>query len=212
MYLITRPNLTATREQVLEDIWPEGDPVAGANSLNQSLFYLRREIDPWYEDDVSHDYIHHESELLWLDGDLVRVASHSFLADVGNFIAGTPDPEAAGHTLERYRGQFCPEFEYEEWAIAWRSRVHAAFLDFAHTAIGRLIAAGRPDLARDVARRALSIDPEALDLERKLVWLYARLGSDSAARAQYQHHASQLRRDGFDPPAYDALTGSASPS
>ena len=46
MYLITRPSFTANREQVLDALWPDADPASSSNSLNQSLYFLRREIDP----------------------------------------------------------------------------------------------------------------------------------------------------------------------
>ena len=67
MYLVTRPGHTATREQVLDELWPDNDPGSASNSLNQTLYFLRREIDPWYEDDVSIEYVFFEGDLLWLD-------------------------------------------------------------------------------------------------------------------------------------------------
>ena len=33
---------------------------------------------------------------------------------------------------ERYAGRFAPEFEYEEWAIGWRDRLHALYLHLVH--------------------------------------------------------------------------------
>jgi DNA-binding SARP family transcriptional activator len=212
LYLVTRSNFTATREQVLEDLWPEGDPNSGANSLNQSLYFIRRQIDPWYEVNVSHDYVAFEAELLWLDADLVRVASAEFLTEARRLAAETFSPTEARALVAGYEGQFCPEFEYDEWAMTWRSRVHAAYLDFAHTAMSRLIEASEFDLARDIAGIVLSVDPTAEDIERKLIWLYARLGSTSAAVAQYQHLASTLRADGLDAPTLKDLTEPVRPA
>jgi DNA-binding SARP family transcriptional activator len=198
MYLVTRPNGTAQREQILEDLWPDTDPSSASNSLNQSLYFLRREIDPWYEDDVSADYVAYESELLWLDSGLVRVASIEFVADVRRSMSQHFNSADAIALLERYGGPFCPEFEYEEWAMTWRSRAHSAFLSFAHTAAAQLIE--RVDIrgARDVALQVLSVDPTAADLERVLIWTYWRLGNTSAASAQYQHLAAQESADGLD--------------
>ena len=201
MYLVTRPNFTATREQVLEDLWPDGDPDSGANSLNQSLHFLRRELDPWYEVDVSHDYVVFESELLWLDNDLTDVASTSFLREARRIDVAAVPAEEVVSLIQRYTGQFCPEFEYDEWAITWRARVHAAYLDLAHQGIRTL--AFRSDLASAlaIANSALTIDPTASDIERKLIWLYAKSGSDSAANAQFEHMASAMRADGLIPPS-----------
>jgi len=200
MYLVTRPNFTATREQVLEELWPDGDPESGANSLNQSLHFLRRELDPWYEVDVSHDYIAFEAELVWLDNDLTQASSASFLRDVGRMDVASGDAKPVLGLLDRYIGQFCPEFEYDEWAIAWRTRVHAAYLDLAHRGIRQAAALGDLAGAQTIASTALGIDPSAGDIERKLIWVYARSGSDSAASAQYEHLAASMRADGLVPP------------
>jgi two-component SAPR family response regulator len=97
-----------------------------------------------------------------------------------------------------YQGQFAPEFEYEEWALSWRSRVHAAYLDFARSVIRQLSDAGELLMACDVALRALAIDPSADDIERALIWLYWRSGAKSAAETQYSHFAAQQRAEGWD--------------
>jgi LuxR family maltose regulon positive regulatory protein len=207
MYLVTRPNFTATREQVLDELWPDVDPVAGANSLNQSLYFVRREIDPWYEDDTSVDYLSFESELLWLDADIVRVASADFLGDARELLVRDFSTAHALSVISRYTGPFCPEFEYEEWAIAWRARVHAAFLDFASTAIRRALAGNDAAGARDLASAALSQDPAAEEIERELIRLYWRLGAHSAAETQYEHLAGRDRADGLDPPSLIDMVG-----
>jgi DNA-binding SARP family transcriptional activator len=206
MYLVTKPNFTATREQVLDELWPDSDPVGAMNSLNQSLYFLRREIDPWYEDDVSADYVAYEGELLWLDPALVRVESADFLGEARGLLGGLFSAPDALAFMDRYIGQFSPDFEYEEWAMPWRSRVHASFLDFAHAAVNRLAGAGDLSGARDVAARALLADPTASDIEQELIWLYWRLGATSAASAQYQHLVARNRRDGIESPTLSAMT------
>jgi DNA-binding SARP family transcriptional activator len=204
LYLATRPNFTATRDQVIDELWPDTEPGSASNSLNQSLYYLRREIDPWYEDDLSVDYITFQSDILWLDADLVRVASLTFLTQL-KANQRSEDAEAILAVVAGYTGQFAPEFEYEEWAIAWRSRVHAAFLEFAHGAIVRLRRLGRAGDARDVALIAFEADPEARDVEIELIKLYWELGARSAARAQYDHFAYQERADGLEPVKFEQL-------
>jgi DNA-binding SARP family transcriptional activator len=201
-YLLARPNLTATREQVLDDLWPEGDPVSAANSLNQSLHFLRRELDPWYEVGVSHDYIAYDSELLGLDRELVTVASHEFLRHVRELDVSKISADKAREVVSMYGGRFCPEFEYEEWANAWRSRVHAAYLDFANKAINHFTSTGEVQVGTDLASLVLGVDPAAIDIESKLVQLYAAAGSLSAAETQYEHLASGYRADGFEPPSW----------
>jgi DNA-binding SARP family transcriptional activator len=199
MYLVTRPNFTATREQILEDLWPDGETNAGLNSLNQSLYFLRREIDPWYEDDLSPEYIAYQAELVSIDADLVQVASAQFLDRSRRCLMGEFDPQQSQELLTSYRGQFSPEFEYEEWALSWRTRVHGTFLDLARTAISESVRAGDYRSACDVALRVLAVDPSADDIEQRLIWLYWHSGARSAAEAHYNAFAAMERADGLTP-------------
>jgi DNA-binding SARP family transcriptional activator len=205
LYLVTRPNFTATREQVLDELWPDNDPGSASNSLNQSLYFLRRDIDPWYEDDLSIEYVPFQGDIVWLDPDLVQVDSANFLSATKTERPNVDDADRVLALLSGYSGQFAPEFEYDEWAMPWRSRIHVAFLEFAHLAINRLIREGRLSDAQDVALKAFEIDPESRDLERKLIGLYWRRGVRSAARAQYAHFAARDRSDGLDPPTLESI-------
>jgi DNA-binding SARP family transcriptional activator len=199
MFLVTRPGHTASREQVLDELWPDADPDAATNNLNQSLYFLRREIDPWYEDDMSVDYLGLRADVVWLDAHLSIVASVSFANAVRAEMATTLNVDHALEIVDQYHGRFCPEFEYEEWASSWRTRVHALFLEYCNRVIDRAISHSAWNSARDIAIRALDRDPMAMEIERKLVWLYWRLGSQSAAIAQYSHLAAVERADGLDP-------------
>ena len=208
MYLVTRPNYTATRDQIVEDLWPEGETSAGLNSLNQSLYFIRREVDPWYEDDLSTEYFLYQSELVSLDPDLVKVDSADFVTRSRDLLSGPFTTDEAVELISRYRGQFSPEFEYEEWALAWRTRVHGAFLDFAGSAMVRLAERGELRVACDIALRVLRVDPNAGDIERRLIWLYWRAGARSAAQAHHAHLAARDEEDGLQPESLESIVGS----
>lgn len=201
-FLITRPNLTATKEQVLDELWPDLDPASAANSLNQTLYFLRRDIDPWYTDGISADYIVNESELLWLDSELVRVASVEFHKSATEILSDGRQVKDGPNLVRQYDGRFAPEFEYEEWAIGWRDRLHALYLHLVHASAQALSESGQLEEALNVLLEATSTDPEALELETQLVQAYARLGAQGAAARQYRHFAEAYRREvGADPPA-----------
>ena len=207
-YLITRPNLTATKEQVLDELWPDLDPEAAANSLNQTLYFLRRDIDPWYTDGISADYVVNESELLWLDRDLVRVESVEFHRNATEILAEGRQAKDGPLLIRDYAGRFAPEFEYEEWAIGWRDRLHALYLHLVHASAQALTDAGDDEDALNVLLEATSTDPEALELETQLVQAYARLGAQGAASRQYRHFAEAFRREvGAEPPTLAELIG-----
>ena len=37
------------------------------NSLNQTIYFLRRVFEADFSDELSPGYLHHESEVIWLD-------------------------------------------------------------------------------------------------------------------------------------------------
>ena len=69
-FLISR-GFSATRDQVLDALWPELDPEIAVNSLNQTLYFLRRVFEEDYTEDLSPGYVWHDSDLVWLDEELV---------------------------------------------------------------------------------------------------------------------------------------------
>ena len=66
-YLVTRPNMSATREEVLEALWPDLDPSTALNSLNRTVYFLRRVFEPEFAEDTSPGYLGQDGELVWLD-------------------------------------------------------------------------------------------------------------------------------------------------
>jgi len=52
-FLLTRPQFTASREQVVEALWPQMEPEAGANSLNQTSYFLRQVFEPTTTEDAT---------------------------------------------------------------------------------------------------------------------------------------------------------------
>jgi DNA-binding SARP family transcriptional activator len=196
MYLVSRPNFTAGREQILEQLWPDSDPTSASNNLNQSLFYLRRDIDPWYEDGLSVEYVGLRADVVSIDAALLQVASVDFVASARAAMSHPPTASTI-RLIESYRGQFSPEFEYEEWAMAWRTRVHAHYLQVGNWTVDQLTAAGDFAAASDVAVSVLGIDPDAHELEQKLIALYWKQGHKSAAETQFEHLAAREREDGL---------------
>ncbi len=192
LYLASRGGSAAHREQVLEDLWPDADLGSSTNSLNQTLYFLRREIDEWYEDGVSVDYIHYEGDLLWIDEEMVSIASHVFDKAASRRVSPT-DTSAGLAAFDMYTGRFAPEFAYEDWSTDWREHLHARYLRVAQGLVAQFTADREFFLAERVASEALRRDPEALDLERDLVWLYGRNGSPAAATEQYRHYAAASR-------------------
>ncbi len=204
-FLLTRPNMSATRDQVLDAIWPDLEPDVGGNSLNQTVYFLRRVFEPNFNEDLSPGYVHHDSDILWLDPELVT--SRSMVARAAIRLAERdPSPENVEALSQIYLGRFALDFAYEEWAGPYRDSMHAAYLEIIERAVLADTGAGAFDRAIGLARRALEVDPDAEEVELSLLRLYRRTGAHAAAAEQYAHYAAVMRSDlGIEPPPLESL-------
>lgn len=209
-YLASRPSHSAARDQVLDAIWPNQSPEGAANSLHQTLYFLRRDIDPCFEDGHSVDYMVVEPDVVYLDPDLVQVDSAAFFRQVSAAIASDNVAELAMPLLRDYQAKFALDFEYEEWSLAWRDQLHGLFLDMAQATANALVTNGRHHLAAEVLERVLAIDPYVLDLEATLVIALHRAGATAAAVHQYRHYAKAHEEElGVVAPTLAVLLGAA---
>jgi DNA-binding SARP family transcriptional activator len=204
-FLLTRPGLSATRDQVLEALWPELDPELAVNSLNQTLYFLRRVIEEDYSEDLSPGYVVHDSDLVWLDPGLVTSRS-SQCRDLIRDMPKRPAPDDVERLVALYGGRFALDFEYEEWASSYRDSLHASYLEIVERSVSEDLHSGHYDRGISVARRALEVDPHADQIEVSLLRLYRATGAHSAAAEQYGHYASVMREElGVEPPPLDLL-------
>ena len=202
--LLSKPDFAATRDEVLDALWPDMDPVAGVNSLNQTVYFLRRVFEPDYAEDLSPGYVRHESEMLWIDRDLVSAQSDRCAQLIARF------HEAAADSVEElstsYTGKFALDFMYEEWGSEYRDALHLAYLQVIESAVSADMESGRYLRGIALARRALTVEPRLESLERSLLRLFRLIGAHSAAAEQYQHYASMLREDvGIESPPLESL-------
>jgi ATP/maltotriose-dependent transcriptional regulator MalT/DNA-binding SARP family transcriptional activator len=204
-FLLSRPDFSATRDQILDALWPDLDPGVALNSLNQTVYFLRRVFEPEYKEEVSPEYLHHDSDVLWLDKQLVSARSADCWAIVGA-ASSEPAPEQLQRLSDTYQAKFALDFAYEDWAAVYRDGLHASYLQLIEAAVTADMASGHFDRAIRLARRALEVDPEAEELELSLLRLYRQTGAHSAAAEQYGHYAAAIRSQlGVEPPPLEAI-------
>ena len=204
-FLLSRQSMAGTRDQALDALWPDLDPEVAVNSLNQTVYFLRRVFEPDYVEDESPGYLNHDSDVIWLDPELVSSRSFECRSFVRTLHA-PPSPDDVERLSLMYRGRFALDFEYEEWAAAHRDSLHATYLEIMERSVREDLANGHYDRGIRVARRALEVEPTAEQIEITLLRLYRHIGAHAAAAEQYSHYAEVLREDlGVDPPALESL-------
>ena len=204
-FLLSRPGMSATRDQVLDALWPETDPDQAVNSLHQTVYFLRRVIEPSYLDDLSPGYINQDTELVWLDPELITSRSVRCREQLRGLGANPTFPAVVALAGE-YRGRFALDFSYDDWASMHRESLHAQYLEVMERAIASSTASGHFADAMELSRRVLDTDPSLDQIEAGLVRMYRLLGAHAAAAEQYQHYTAFVREElGIEPPPLDQL-------
>jgi len=198
--LLSKPRFASTREEVLDSLWPEHDPTSALNSLNQTVYFLRRVFEPDFRDDTSPGYVGQDGETIWLDNDLVDCRSRRCF-DLIRAMPGEPTAEGSVALAKEYLGRFALDFAYEEWTAPYRDALHAGYLRIVERAVRDDLDSGHLGRGIFIAERATEVDPDAEEIQVALVRLYRHAGAHAAAAEQYAHYARYMSELGLEPPA-----------
>jgi LuxR family maltose regulon positive regulatory protein len=187
-----------TRDQAIDLLWPEADPAAAVNSLNQTVFQLRRLIEPGYREGESAPYLISNVDAVNLNRDLV-------LTDLGeirrlNRELQMPDntaarSERARSLVELVRGEYLADLKYEDWVANAQMRVHSE-IRAALLPIARGEVLGHEDEWGFRAGCALAtIDPYDESAYVAMIRHMSSSGRRSQARALVVGFAQRLRHE-----------------
>lgn len=190
-----------SEEKLIDFLWPDSDGDAAHDSFSVALHRLRQMLG-------------NEKALLMRDGcprldpNICWVDAHAFeelltRAEVESTDEGERFTEKA---LMLYKGQFL-EDSGEPWLISCRERLRNRFLRAVWRRGERLEKLGRFDLALELYRRGLDVDPLAEELYRRLMRCHHTAGQKSEAISVYERCKKVLRSVmGIDPsPETEAL-------
>ena len=202
--LISRRRYAATRDEVVDSLWPDHDPESALNSLNQTVYFLRRVFEPTYAEETSPGYVGQDGETVWLDPELVDSRSRRCL-EVVRSQPGEPTPDGALALAQNYAGRFALDFAYEEWSAPYRDSLHAGYLRVIERAIQIDLRTGHFARGIYLAERAAEVDPDSEEIQVALVRLYRHSGAHAAAAEQYGHYAQVQRELGVEPLSIEDL-------
>ncbi len=193
--LACEPTRSHAREVLTDLLWPEADPAAGRHSFSQAFSSLRNQIE--------HPAARTGTVLVG-NRDTVHLDASAVAIDVQEFRDALRAARSAGDPAQRrrllakavelYRGELLPGC-YEDWILREREQLGEAYL----RALGQLAKLNeqRGDVAGAVVvlRQALSAEPLAEGLLRRLLRLFARTGQRAAALSTYRRWEQVLRTE-----------------
>lgn len=195
--LAARAHTTLTRDMAVEALWPDADADAGINSLNQTVFQLRRFIDPGYRGGESPEYVISTADQVALNPDLV-------LTDLGEVrrlerrLAASDwhkRQAAAKRAIGLVRGEFLADLRYEEWTAVQQLAIHAEVREHL---LPIAMSAGNgyePEVSAMAASALTALDPYDEAAVLALADSLARTGRRVAARDLIVGFAQRLRAE-----------------
>jgi DNA-binding SARP family transcriptional activator len=204
-YLLARVENPPSREQVVEALWPDADPQDALNNLNQTVYQLRRVIDPGYRDGESPPYLLATAETVALDPGLVRTDLQEFRALARTFERGeATDVRALGNDLvDLVDGEFLAELVYEDWANSFRMAVHAEVRQVLMRFSEDPWVAAYPDLALRAAMKLADLDPYDEKAQLGIARSLRSMGRGEAARIAVRRFLTRYHEDLGETPETD---------
>jgi DNA-binding SARP family transcriptional activator/pimeloyl-ACP methyl ester carboxylesterase len=176
--LALAPRHRLHREQIIDALWPDLPPDAGAANLRKAAHHARAALG-WKEAVV----LRQGQVSLWPDAELVvdveRFETEGKLA----LRAGAADACAA--VAGRYPGELLPDQRYEDWAGERRGDVRALYLQLLRRA--------------GLWEQVVAEEPTDEPAHRALMRMYADAGNRSAAVEQYHRLGVAVAGLGLQP-------------
>ncbi len=190
--LLATPDHRVRREVAAELLWPEADPERSAGNLRKAVHFARRAIADLAEEEA---VIATDGEWLGfapgvrLDIDADRLVAA--LSEVEDRAPATPSRDDNRRTMDVLQRiaamgglELLPEDPYEEWLVPLRERLRDRVMAATLSGVMEARRVGQPELAAQLAERALAIDPADESAHQSLIELHLEGGRLHAARRQ----------------------------
>ncbi|MDP2023535.1 MAG: BTAD domain-containing putative transcriptional regulator, partial [Hydrogenophaga sp.] len=115
------PQRRMTRDRIVDTLWPQLEPDAGAANLRKAVHHVRQALG-------RHDglVLQGGEVMLWVHGSVaVDVDRFEQLAQAA---LASGEREACAQAVDAYAGDLLPGSTYEAWAEPARERLHARFM------------------------------------------------------------------------------------
>lgn len=210
--LVSRRGRPASREALMDALWPGEDPGRLGNRLSGALSTARAVLDP--------DRHHVPDHFLYADGGAIGLRTHTAAIDVEAFLdtaAAALAARRAGHREQArplllsaeglYTGDFLEEDLYEPWAAPLREEARATYSSLARALAEDATAVGDWDTAVRHWLRVLDRDPYDEPGHLALVRVLASAGRHGEAHRRYRLYVAGMREIGVEAVPFPTASG-----
>jgi DNA-binding SARP family transcriptional activator len=194
--LVARLGRPASREWLVEALWPGEDPCRTRARLSVALSTVRTVLDPEHLLEAEH-YVAATRDTVALETTRLSLDLESFLSTAeaalvllrrgGDAGAALAEAEAA------YVGDFLEEDLYEDWAVAPREDARATYLSVVRALIGIAVTRGDHEHAIHYSLRLLERDPYDEQAHLAVVAARTAVGAHGEARRAYRLYLLRMR-------------------
>lgn len=192
--LAAHPRHALHREQILDILWPGADLESALNSLGKALYAARHAFEPDLPPRKSSAYLRLTDAMVVLDTEHVVIDADRF-EQLAETALRRGDIAAYRTALAAYGGEMLPEDRYADWCAERRSSLAELHLRMALGLAEALECGGVYNESAHLLREVLRQDPAREEVHRRLMRLYAEMGTPDQAVRQFQRCADVLRRE-----------------
>jgi DNA-binding SARP family transcriptional activator len=192
--LATHPRHSLHREEILELLWPGVPAKSALNRFGQALHAARRAFEPELLPRESSAYLRLTESVLSLEAEHVVIDADHF-QQLAESALGRGNEEAYESALAAYGGELLPEDRYHDWCAERRAFLAELRIRLLVELAGALEERGAQAAAADRLHEVLRYDPTREDVHRRLIVLYAAMGSRDQAVRQFQMCREVLQRE-----------------
>ncbi|MBI2876773.1 MAG: GAF domain-containing protein [Candidatus Tectomicrobia bacterium] len=199
--LLTHDGRPVSKDTLIELLWPEVNPKAGAGRLRVIVHALRQLVEP-PEHGGKWVFIQNEGEHYSFYPQApyhIDVREFKALVELGHRAEDQGDTPTATRAYEAavqlYRGDFLEDEPFSEWCWAEREQLREACLEVLKRLAGLCVKAGEGERGVKHLRHALRIDPLREEVHRELMRCLWAAGRRDEALRQYEICRGLLERE-----------------
>lgn len=197
LLLITRGH-TISKDRVLDTLWPEANPDVGRNALYKALHLLRRVLEPELTSARKSAYIETRGDTITIFPSVdiwVDVDAYEHKLSQAMQASQVDRRKLLREAVNLYGGELLPTDPYEDWPLARREALRAAWEDAVLELAELDLDANEPQASVPSLELLLAHDPTVETAHRSLMRGYIAAGQRDRALRQYARCVTALENE-----------------